>query len=61
MLWQIPIVHAGYIQASCPDLVRASTERAWAVPLSVDGWDKLGHDEQLNRAYAPEQPRAAIW
>jgi hypothetical protein len=36
-----------YPQSSCPDLIRASTETGAAVPLSVDGRDKPGHDEKV--------------
>jgi len=36
------------------DLIRASTETGAAVSLSVDGRDKPGHDDQVNRLFGSE-------
>jgi Domain of unknown function (DUF4167) len=41
-------------QPSCPDLIRASTETGTAVPLSLDGRDKPGHDD-VYRLFGSEQ------
>jgi hypothetical protein len=34
------------LRPSCPDLIRASTETGTAMPLSVDGRVKPGHDDK---------------
>ena len=36
------------LKSSCPDLTRASTKTGTAVPSSVDGRDKPGHDDNVD-------------
>jgi hypothetical protein len=51
VLWLIQMIHRTTF-TSCPDLFRASTKAGMAVPLSVDGRDKPGHDDQVNHLFA---------